>query len=463
MGDTSDARGLRTGLFWGWYVVLSAFLILAINYGARYSFGVFVQPMAAQYHWSRSEISGGMSIMVLAYGIGGIFAGSFADRIAPRWIITAGAILMATGLFLTALIQKPWHFYVTYGVCGGFGAACLGVVVCNSSVGKWFVRKRGLAIGIASIGVGAGTMATVPLAGYVVKVYGWQTGFACIGVFVLIIGVGLSQWLMGRTKPEDYGLRPDGEKASESDPAADSGFFAAHQDRPSLRPVLKDSQFWLMVICYGLAVMAEMSAMVHQVPYALDRQIDKVAAASSLGMIGMASMLGRFFFGWLCDRISDAKYAAALGFFLMAVGMFLLLKTTSVSMLFVYALLFGFGYGSMTALMPCLLADRFGRHVLGASYGMEIFFVMGIGGTSGPVITGYIYDLTGSYANAWLLNLAVLVIVTFLILTLKKPAQVSTQRVTNPAGVPTPEIDRPCTGAGGRCCGTLLHDKCEPK
>lgn len=421
MNDATDVRGIKTGLFWGWYVVMGAFLILAVNYGARYSFGVFVKPMAAEYNWSRSVISAGMSIMVLAYGIGGIFAGKLADRIAPRWIITAGAALMSSGLFLTAFIREPWQFYLTYGVFSGFGAACLGVVVCNSSVGKWFVRKRGLAIGIASIGVGAGTMATVPLAGYIVKVYGWQLGFACIGVFVLLIGVGLSQWLMRRTKPEDYDLEPDGVSAGTNGPAFDAESLDVSPSNPSLRPVLRDSQFWIMVICYSLAVMAEMSVMVHQVAYALDQQIDKVAAASSLGIIGMASILGRFFFGWLCDHISDAKYASALGFFLMAVGVFLLLGTTTALMLFVYALLFGFGYGSMTALMPFLMADRFGRHILGASYGMQVFFVMAIGGTSGPLITGYIYDLTGSYANAWLLNLAVLVIVTFLILTLKKP------------------------------------------
>jgi sugar phosphate permease len=424
MGDaTTDPKGSRPGLFWGWYVVLGAFLILAINYGARYSFGVFVKPIAEQYNWSRSVISGGMSIMVLAYGIGGIFAGRLVDRIAPRWIITAGAILMAAGLFLTTLIAEPWHFYMTYGVFGGLGAACLGVVVCNSSVGKWFVRKRGLAIGIASIGVGAGTMVTVPIAGYIAKIYGWQIGFAGIGVFVLIIGVGLSQWLMGRTKPEDYGLRPDGESGDKSAPGAVLEPFDAAPARPSILRVLQDSQFWIITVCYTLAVMAAMSAMVHLVAYALDRQIDKVAAASSLGIIGMASIFGRFFFGWLCDRIRDAKYAAALGFFLMAVGMLLLLNITTATSLIVYALLFGFGYGSITALMPFLLADRFGRHILGASYGMMVFFVMAVGGASGPMIAGYIYDLNGSYTGAWRLDLAVLAIVTFLILTLKKKGE----------------------------------------
>ncbi|MBM4313018.1 MAG: MFS transporter [Deltaproteobacteria bacterium] len=425
MNDAADVRGVEKGLFWGWYVVAGAFLILAINYGARYSFGVFVKPMAAEYNWSRSVISAGMSTMILAYGIGGIFAGKLADRIAPRWIITAGAGLMATGLFLTALIREPWQFYLSYGVFGGLGAACLGVVVCNSSVGKWFVRKRGLAIGIASIGVGAGTMATVPLAGYVVKVYGWQPGFASIGVFVLIIGVGLSQWLMGKTKPEDYGLLPDGGKAEEGGPSSTPSSIAGRPVQSSIKKVLRDTQFRIMVICYSLAVMAEMSTMVHQVAYALDRQIDKVAAASSLGIIGLASIFGRFFFGWLCDRVNDAKYAAALGFFIMAVGMFLLLETTTVTMLFIYALLFGFGYGSMTALMPFLLAERFGRHILGASYGMQVFFVMALGGTSGPMIAGYIFDLSGSYINAWILNLSALVFATFLILTLKKPGKES--------------------------------------
>ena len=411
MGDS------RRGLYWGWYVVLGAFLILGINYGARYSFGIFVKPMALEYHWSRSVISAGISIMVLAYGVGGIFAGRLVDRIAPRWIITAGATLMAAGMFLTAMIRNPLQFYFTYGILGGFGAACLGVVVCNSSVGKWFIRKRGLAFSVSSIGVSAGTIAMAPLVGYVVKVYGWQAGFILMGVCVLVIGVVLSQWFMGKTRPEDYGLLPDGGGGTErgGDPISDG----ALRFEPSLDQVLRDSRFWILVVCYSLAVMAEMSALVHQVAYAQDLKIDKVAAASSLGIIGMASILGRLFFGWLIDRISDAKYASAISFLLMAAGMFLLVKTTSVTMLFAYALLFGFAYGSTAVMMPFLLADRFGRYVLGSAYGVLTFFSAGIGGGAGPIIAGYIYDLTGSYNSAWLLNLTVLLIATFLILALK--------------------------------------------
>ena len=171
-----DKRG--RGIFWGWYVVFGALFIMAVNYGTRFIFGVFVAPMAEDLHWSRSAVSAGMSFLVLFYGIGGIFTGRLVDRIAPRWTITCGACLMAAGLFSTTLVREPWQFYVTYGLLGGTGAACFGVVVCNSSVGKWFVRRRGLALGTSSVGLGVGTMLLAPLAGFIVKNWGWRAGFA---------------------------------------------------------------------------------------------------------------------------------------------------------------------------------------------------------------------------------------------------------------------------------------------
>ncbi len=407
----------RRRIFWGWYVVLGAFLIMGINYGVRYSFGIFLKPMAQEYQWSRSAVSAGFSILNLIYGIGGIFTGLLIDRIAPRWLITTGAILTATGLLLTTFVREPWHFYITYGLICGTGAGCFGVVVCNSSVGKWFIRKRGMAIGLASIGVGVGTMTMTPLAGYIVKVYGWQTGFILLALFVVTIGVLLSQILMGRTRPEDYGLKPDGD--GETAPGPGPAVAGGPRVTPPLRSVLVDSRFFILAVCYGLAVMVEMAAIVHQVPYALDRNIDKVAAASSVGMIGLASIGGRFFFGWLADRVRDAKYASMLGFLMMGLGMLILSQATSVTMLFIYAILFGFSYGSISIMMPFLVADRFGRNLLGSAYGWLTFFVTGIGGGLGPVITGHVYDLAGTYDPAWLMNLVALVVSTFLILALR--------------------------------------------
>ena len=404
----------KRGIYWGWYVVVGALFCMAVNYGTRCIFGVFVAPMAEATHWSRSSVSAGMSFLVLAYGIGGIFTGRFVDRIAPRWMITAGALLMSSGLFLSTLVREPWQFYLTYGLICGTGGACCGVVVCNSSVGKWFVRKRGLAMGTSSVGLGVGTMLLAPLAGYVVKNHGWQAGFICLGAIILIVGVSLGQTLMRKTRPEEYGLLPDGESGETA--AICTGSMRA---KPALGPILRDSRFWIIAVCYGVAVMAELAALVHQVAYAQDRQIDRMAAASSIGLIGVTGTLGRFFFGWLADRFRDAKYVSSLGFVFMTGGMFLLLKAGTAPILFASALLFGFGMGSIVTMMPYLLADRFGRNVLGTAYGMLNFICAGIFGGLGPVVTGYLYDLQGSYTVAWVIQLAALVLATFLILFLK--------------------------------------------
>lgn len=408
--------GEKRNIYWGWFVVAGAFLILSVNYGSRYCFGIFVKPMVLEYGWSRSVISTAASINILLYAVGGILSGWLLDRMAPKWIMIAGGGLTAASFMLTGLIRTPWQFYLVYGALCGTGMAGIGVVVSSSYVGKWFIKKRGVAIGITTIGIGFGTMVLTPLAGWVVKSYDWQTGFIFLGVMVLSVVVFIPQLVMGRAKPEEYGLLPDGEENIEAAPN-----FIGVEDVPSLSmtPVLADSRFWIITICYTVAIMAEMLAFVHQVPHALENNIEKVVAASSLGIIGGASIFGRFFFGWLSDRIKDVKYSASLGFFFMAAGMLILLKMTTVGHLLMYGLIFGFGYGSLAPMMPILLADCFDRHVLGSAYGVLTFFAAGLGGGLGPIIGGIIYDRFGSYMYAWQFNLFILLIVALFVLTLK--------------------------------------------
>lgn len=404
-------------IFWGWYVVLGAFLALCLSYGVRYSFGVFVHPMFKEFGWSMSVISISASVNILVYSISGIFCGRLADRIAPKWMMTAGSVLTAIGFYFLIHAETPVGLYLSYGVLCGVGHACLGMVVCAAAIGKWFIRKRGVALGLSSMGIGVGTMVMGPAAGYIVGAYGWRTGFVFFGAVILVVGILISQVLMGRTTPEASGLLPDGEPAVREGPSPEP----VPKDRASasLRPVLTDSRFWLLAICNSVATAVLMMIFVHQVAYAVGNDIGKLEAAAALGIVGLASGAGKFFFGWLCDRVADAKYVAALGFFVMAIGMGLLIRADTAVALYLFAVIFGIGYGSMAPLMPYLTADRFGRQVLGSAYGMLIFFVAGVGGSIGPVIGGVIYDRTGSYVNAWLLNVVLLVVISFLILTLK--------------------------------------------
>ncbi len=405
----------KTGLYWGWYVVAGAFMVLSINYGARYCFGIFVKPLAEDYGWSRSVISLGASINMFIYSAGSVFVGRIVDRLAPRWVITAGALIASLSFILTSYVKTPFQFYVVYGLLTGLGSSGMGVVVSNSSVGKWFIRKRGLAIGVSTMGISFGTVLLTPTAGAIVKDFGWQTGFLFLGIVVFLIGVTLSQLLMGRTSPEAYGLLPDGETREEAVLKVESPL---QPPRMPLRDIFRDLRFWTLGVAFGLAIMTLMSVFVHQVAYAQDNGIDRVAAASSLGVVGMAGFVGQFFFGWLSDRLKDPKYAAILGMTFMTLGMVILLKVSTVKLLYIYALIYGFGYGSLAPMMPILAADRFGRHVLGSVYGMLTFFI-GIGGSAGPILGGIIYDRFGSYTSVWLTNTVVLIVVAAMLLTLK--------------------------------------------
>jgi MFS family permease len=405
-------------IFWGWYIVTGSFFVMAINYGARYCFGVFVMPLALEHGWSRSVISMAATINMLVYSVGAIFVGPMLDRIAPRWIITCGAIIAATGYVLTGFINTPLSFYLTYGLLVGLGAAGMGVVVCSSSVGKWFIKKRGIAIGIATMGIGFGTVLLTPLAGYIGKYFSWRIGLFVLGAITCIVGIVISQTLMRKTQPEAYGLLPDGDKISFPHQQPTIPSFT----KVSTAAIFKDSRFWTIAICHGLIIMVVMSVFVHQVAYAMDNKIENITAATSLAVVSFAGFFGQFFFGWFSDRLRDPKYAYFMGIVILLIGTILLLNVSSVSSLYLYAVIYGFGYGSLAPILPILAADRFGRHVLGSIYGMLTFFI-GVGGSIGPILGGIIYDKFGSYQYLWEINVVVLAVISIIILTLKKGKQ----------------------------------------
>jgi MFS family permease len=242
-----------------------------------------------------------------------------------------------------------------------------------------------------------------------------------MGLVLALPGVLIAQLLMRRTVPEAYGLFPDGERPAEEHR---EGFLPANA--PAAPPAAgwnrKDPRFWTLALCHGTAVMAALMVFVHQVPYAVDRGIDPMAAAASLGTLGFAGLLGQFFFGWVSDRMGDPKYSAAVGYAFMAAGTGLLLGARTIEMLLAYALVFGFGYGCLGPLLPIIAADRFGRERIGAVFGMLTFFVVGVGGSLGPLLGGVIYDATGSYRHAWWLLLLSLVGAVAGILSMKRDA-----------------------------------------
>ena len=405
------------GIFWGWYVVFGSFTIMIISYGVRYSFGVFVKPMLSEYNWPMTIIQLGSSINLVMYACAGVVTGWLLDRFAPRWIMIGGILATSAGLISAGFVKTPLGLYLSYGVLVGAGSAGCGMVVTSVAIGKWFDRYRGIAIGISSMGIGVGTMLMAPLAGYIVKYYGWRNGFLILGLILFVVGIFISYFFMGKYDPAQIGLLPDGdilEKDIHISPTAIN-----FKEKASLKPVLMTIQFWILVFCNVCAVMTVMMTFNLQIAYAIQNGINQLEAAAALGIIGISGSCGKFFFGWLSDRVGDAKYAASAGFGIMAIGMFILYHAHSVGILYGYALIYGFGYGSLAPVMPYMISDRFGRDVMGAAYGVLIFFATGLGGSVGPILGGYIYDTTGAFDLGWQICLIALVIVALAILALK--------------------------------------------
>ena len=191
----------KNNIFWGWYIVVGAFLVMSVNYGARYCFGIFVKPLSVEHGWSHSVISLAATINMLIYSIGAIFVGRMLDKFAPRWIMTTGAIIAAAGFILTGFVNSPLTLYLAYGLLVGLGATGMGVVICSSSVGKWFIKMRGLAIGIATMGISFGIMTLTPLAGFR-QILQLARRHVHSGAITLTVGVTVSQLLMRKTHPK---------------------------------------------------------------------------------------------------------------------------------------------------------------------------------------------------------------------------------------------------------------------
>lgn len=238
---------------------------------------------------------------------------------------------------------------------------------------------------------------------------------------MLSVGILISYFFMGKYEPGQIGLLPDGDMPdNDLSRASDE---VKLEGKASLKLVLKTIQFWILVFCNVLAVMTVMMTFNLQIAYAIHNGIRELEAAAALGIIGISGSCGKFFFGWFSDRVRDAKYAASTGFAIMATGMFILINAKTVGILYGYALIYGFGYGSLAPVMPYMISDRFGRQALGAAYGVLIFFATGLGGSVGPLLGGYIFDRTNSYDIGWLICLMALLIVAVTILALKPKNQ----------------------------------------
>lgn len=503
----------RRAIYYGWFVVAVAFLVMFVNYGVRSTQTVLIKGFADDLGIGRGAASLPFTVCILAYAFLAPVTGRLIDRFGPRWVMVGGAFLSGVGLWMCSRANSLLALVFFFGVVFGIGGNGIGLVPSNTSVAMWFRRRLGTALGLATMGIGFGTMILPRLTGIVQARWDWRVSFQFLSYLAFALTVPAFFLLRGREgarlEDEECGEEGEGEEGGNERGTAGrsgeesragrerhphGGGLAAHEEglaageelfvdrgnrdgeeaglaggtrrpggqehadndddtsgknkggenRPggqghlggggplkgdgereqaysqglTLREALRTASFWLLFLGFVLIVVALYGIMVHQVPYLTDRGIAKSWAEWAVAVSGATSIAGRLLFGRLSDRTREKKNALYPACLILVVSVLLLLFVRSVWMLMVFAVIYGFGFAAYGPVIPAVCAEVFGKANMGAIFG-AVTTGGALGGAAGPVITGFIFDHTGSYTGAWLLALACVVVSTLLFMRVR--------------------------------------------
>lgn len=403
---------LRSGIFPGWFVVAGAFTVLFVGFGAAYAFAAFFEALEAEFAASRASVSLVFSIAGFLYFSLGAASGPVADRVGPRWIACAGIAIVGVGLIAASQAAALWQVFLAYGLGVGVGIG-MAYVPAVGAVQRWFVRRRGLASGLAVSGIGLGTLGVPPLAALLIEWGGWRLAYLALGVLALTVGCAAA--LLIEASPEKRGLGPDG------DPAPPPAAGPARRAGIGLAEAIKTRPFVLLYIGSFILSLGLMIPFVHLVPFAQDAGLSRVSAVLILGLVGVGSTAGRFLLAGIADRFGRISSLAAM---FAGMGLMFLwwLVAGNAWQLALFALVFGLCYGGFVALIPAVTADYFAGPNVSGIIGAQ-YTSVAVGTFAGPVLAGMAFDRWHSYTLPIAFSAACCVLATLCVLSLERPAE----------------------------------------
>jgi MFS family permease len=398
----------RLPFFYGWVVVAVTFVTMAIGVNARTAFSLFFPPILSEFGWERGVTAGAFSFGFVVSGFVSPFIGRLMDRAGPRAVMELGVLLMGGGMLLAPLTSAPWHLYVTIGVMVGAGSVCLGYSGFSLFLPNWFIRRRGLAIGIAFAGVGIGSVTLLPWVQHLIEQGGWRTACTAMGLLILIVLAPLD--LLLRKRPEDIGLLPDGDATptvSSAKPVSNvlDPVWAATEW--TLARALRTARFWWIALGFFCGLYVWYAVQVHQTKFLLDVGFSSSLAVWALGVVSLLGIPGQILLGHLSDRIGrEAIWAISCAGFAICFAALIALRYEP-SLFLVYLMVVSqgmLGYG-LTSVMGAVILEIFQGPHYGSIFGT--IMVVGLaGGAAGPWLTGLLYDLTGTYMIAFAIGIA---------------------------------------------------------
>lgn len=372
-------------------VLAFCLLTTALSRGAGEAFSVFLIPLSEHFQWERAAVASVYSVYMVALGIGSLLAGLTFDHYGARFNYLVGCGLLAVAYGIAARLDSLWQFYLALGLCGGLGAAMVGIIPSQSLISRWFDRRLSTALSIAYAGQGLGVLFMVPVAQLVLERSGWSATYSFAGLlFVgLLILVAALPWKIISAGAADNPRKTENGKAT-------SGL--------SLTEALKTRAFWGFFGIFGFTAIGIFGISLQTVAYLIEQGFTEVQAALAFGIVGMLSFAGMALTGvaadyWPKHLVATASYTLS---FIGIAAIALLQWQHSWLLLTVFVLAFGLSAGARGPIITTLMAKNFAGKGLASIYGAANLG-QGIGAATGAFGAGLLYDVTGGYNTGFAL------------------------------------------------------------
>lgn len=412
-------------IHYSWIVLLVTFLSIITAGIIRSSSGVFIVPFEEQFHWNRSSISLAFAVSLFLYGVSGPFMAAFVDKYGLKRMMLGSMTLLMLGLASTYVMQKEWHLLLIWGVMMGLGSGLFLSVLSAQVANRWFVKRRGLAVGILTAATATGQLVLLPVIATLVDKYSWHAAIALI--LVLSIVMLLVVALFMKSFPADKGLAPYGSEKIEMPYAAPVGNPFIHALRALLEG-FRSKVFWLLAgsffIC-GLSTSGLIGT--HFISYCMSFGIPVVTAASMLSLMGIFDLIGTTASGWLSDRF-DNRWLLFWYYLLRGLSLLALpaaLASGSYTWLVVFAVFYGLDWIATVPPTVALTRQEFGLQKSAMMYGWMVAFHQ-VGAGVAAYSGGVFFEAFGSYKMAFLLAGGFCLLASLFVILIKKQPQAAT-------------------------------------
>jgi len=389
----------RMPFFYGWAILFATGTGMVVrNASASLTLAVFIYPMSEDLDWSRTMIAGAASLGGLMATVASPVVGWALDRYGARIILTVSVLILGLSTMSLAWATVPVAFYLAYGAGRVIFSSPMNI---GSSVvvSRWFVRRRGKATGILFLSHSVGMVTFPLLAGLIIKYRGWEDAWIVLGALVWILALGPIATLI-RQSPESVGLLPDGDVPDETGDGTDGSAAKIEEPSWTLREAIRTPTLWLLALSTGSLYLLQSGTNIHQGAYFLDQGLGVGVSAASLSLNAVFTGVGSIFWGWVVDRV-PVRYTYAGVALMMAGALILFSVADSTIEAFIAASIFGMAVGGILVVPVVAYANYFGRQSLSAIRGVTEPFVS-LGQAIGAVFSGIIYDVTGSYKDAFI-------------------------------------------------------------